>query len=165
MTVYAQAFVNNGVGGTPGAISAPGRSGNGGAGAPGGTGSGGGGHGEGGAGSGGNATAGTDGANGTAGKAGTPGNPGNDGQLGTPGTAGQSGTPGTITGASFTPPFGPAQLAAGHFQIQINGPPGAPYVIQGSTNLLNWTSLSTNLAPFTFSDPATKPFRFYRISH
>ena len=48
--------------------------------------------------------------------------------------------------------FAPAapQLAAftdpqGHFILQLQGQPGAPYVIQTSSNLSNWVSISTNL--------------------
>ncbi len=33
---------------------------------------------------------------------------------------------------------------AGHFILQLQGQPGTPYVIQASTNLMNWTPISTN---------------------
>ncbi|HZM02770.1 MAG TPA: hypothetical protein VFC44_07075 [Candidatus Saccharimonadales bacterium] len=38
------------------------------------------------------------------------------------------------------------------------------YIIETSTNLVNWRSLQTNFAPFTFVDTnaASSPFRFYR---
>jgi len=33
----------------------------------------------------------------------------------------------------------------GQAHLLVQGQPGAPYVIQSSTNLANWTSLATNL--------------------
>ena len=38
------------------------------------------------------------------------------------------------------------------------------YVLQGSTDFLNWTPLETNLSPFTFTETNfnTYPYRFYR---
>jgi hypothetical protein len=38
------------------------------------------------------------------------------------------------------------------FQFQIAGVPGANYAVQASTNLVDWLSLITNTAPFTFTD-------------
>jgi uncharacterized repeat protein (TIGR03806 family) len=54
------------------------------------------------------------------------------------------------------------------FQLGFFGTPGSNYVLQASTNLLDWTPLSTNLAPtnlFNLYDPnATNfPYRFYRV--
>jgi mono/diheme cytochrome c family protein len=64
--------------------------------------------------------------------------------------------------------FAPGFLANGTFQMQYWGPAGQTYVLQGSSDLINWTPLSTNVpaaAPFTLVDPAaaTAPCRFYRI--
>jgi hypothetical protein len=53
------------------------------------------------------------------------------------------------------------------FQVQASGMPGQWYVLQGTTNLLNWVSLATNMAPanfFILVDPGASNFprRFYR---
>jgi hypothetical protein len=52
----------------------------------------------------------------------------------------------------------------GQFAFQVGGVSGAKYVVQGSTDLKNWTSLQTNTAPFTFADANTASFnqRYYR---
>ena len=42
----------------------------------------------------------------------------------------------------------------GLFNIQLNGVTNVNYVLQCSTNLVNWTSLSTNLSPPLLSDPS-----------
>ncbi|MBI4658420.1 MAG: hypothetical protein HY735_06175 [Verrucomicrobia bacterium] len=63
----------------------------------------------------------------------------------------------------------PTVLPNGNFQFQISGPAGARLVIQASTDLKEWTSITTN-APFngefTFTDPRSLQAgrRFYRIS-
>lgn len=52
----------------------------------------------------------------------------------------------------------------GSCQMDVAGVPGYDYVIQASTNLLNWISLQTNSSPFTFVDTHASqyPHRFYR---
>ena len=42
--------------------------------------------------------------------------------------------------------------------------PGNPYVVQASTNLVDWVPIQTNTAPFTFVDANASKFRqrFYR---
>ena len=52
----------------------------------------------------------------------------------------------------------------GQFQLQVAGLPGYNYVVQASTNLVNWLSLQTNPAPFLFVDTGSGnyPCRFYR---
>ena len=57
--------------------------------------------------------------------------------------------------------------ANGQFQIQLQGPAGKTYVFQSSTNLIDWVSLSTNVAPgglIQFVDPVSTnyPYQFYR---
>ena len=66
---------------------------------------------------------------------------------------------------------GPAILSGafsgGQFHLTVTAPPDYVYVVQGSTNLTSWVSLSTNTNPtgtFTFIDttsPAPQS-RFYR---
>jgi uncharacterized repeat protein (TIGR03806 family) len=54
------------------------------------------------------------------------------------------------------------------FQMSLTGTTGSNYVLQASTNLMNWTPISTNLATtniFNIYDPAATGFskRFYRV--
>jgi uncharacterized repeat protein (TIGR03806 family) len=55
----------------------------------------------------------------------------------------------------------------GLFAMSLAGPAGSNYVLQVSTNLFQWTSLSTNTpatSPFTLTDPgAPGGNRFYRV--
>jgi uncharacterized repeat protein (TIGR01451 family) len=66
---------------------------------------------------------------------------------------------------------GPTSLsgyfAGGQFHLTVTAPPGFDYVVQGSTNLSFWVSLSTNsntTGTFTYTDTTTPvpPYRFYR---
>ena len=98
LIIYAQASVNNGLGGAPGAITAYGQGGDGGTGAPGGSGGGGGGHGAGGGGPGGAGPAGTDGTNAVAGATGIAGNTGDASAF----TAARSSGTGGINGKTLT---------------------------------------------------------------
>jgi uncharacterized repeat protein (TIGR03806 family) len=55
----------------------------------------------------------------------------------------------------------------GTFQLELSGPPGKTYILQGSTDFANWIPISTNVptsSPFTVVDPAAANFRyrFYR---
>jgi hypothetical protein len=56
--------------------------------------------------------------------------------------------------------------AGGSFSFTVSGNPGQAYVVQTSSNLQDWVSLSTNTAPFVFVDPAAAQFsqRFYRTA-
>ena len=54
--------------------------------------------------------------------------------------------------------------ASGKFALNVNGVAGYNYVVQASSNLLDWTAIETNTAPFTFVDVNAGQFsqRFYR---
>ena len=61
-----------------------------------------------------------------------------------------------------------AAYSNGQFSMTINGETGPDYIIQVSTNLVEWQSLSTNSSPnvpFLFTDPnaAALPVKFYRV--
>jgi autotransporter-associated beta strand protein len=73
---------------------------------------------------------------------------------------------------SVNPVVQPAASAAaysnGQFSMTINGETGPDYIIQVSTNLVDWQSLSTNSSPtlpflFTDTNTAALPAQFYRI--
>ncbi len=56
----------------------------------------------------------------------------------------------------------PGTNGASIFAVTNNG----LYVVQASTNLAQanaWTPISTNTAPFTFTNPVPGPGRFYRL--
>lgn len=60
----------------------------------------------------------------------------------------------------------PAAPINGQFSFGISGVPGYSYVIQSSTNLVEWIPLQTNIAPFTFTDTnAGNPSEFYRAHY
>ena len=61
-------------------------------------------------------------------------------------------------------PLTPAVQAGGQFGFNISGAVGTIYIVQASTDLVNWTSIQTNLAPFTFVDASVAGFkqRFFR---
>jgi hypothetical protein len=73
----------------------------------------------------------------------------------------------SVVGSTATIITNATRLANGHFQFSLGGPNASSVIIQGSTNLLDWTSLQTN-TPFTgpllFDDPQAVgyPVRFYR---
>jgi len=60
------------------------------------------------------------------------------------------------------------EFSGGAFQMTFAGPIGSNYILQVSTNLTQWTSISTNspvTSPFTLSDPGAlgATSRFYRV--
>jgi hypothetical protein len=61
-----------------------------------------------------------------------------------------------------------AAPVGGQLSLSVSGKPGTRYVLEHSTNLLNWSALVTNTVPltgppmFTNSVPATALNRFYR---
>ena len=52
----------------------------------------------------------------------------------------------------------------GQFSLTVKGVTGYTYVVQVSANLVNWSSVLTNIAPFIFVDTNASQFnqRFYR---
>jgi hypothetical protein len=52
----------------------------------------------------------------------------------------------------------------GVYAFEVTGEAGFKYVVEASTNLVNWDPVLTNTAPFTFVDPLASQFnqRFYR---
>lgn len=62
----------------------------------------------------------------------------------------------------------PLVSAAGKgFSFAITGTAGTQYVVQGSTDLVHWVALQTNVAPFNFTDSNSSQFprRFYRTAY
>jgi Divergent InlB B-repeat domain/Bacterial Ig domain len=57
-----------------------------------------------------------------------------------------------------------AAYADGQYAFQVSGASGYKYLVQASTDLVNWVSIQTNTAPFTFVDTNAGQFdqRFYR---
>jgi hypothetical protein len=61
----------------------------------------------------------------------------------------------------------PRMASGGRFAFSVTGSAPRGFVLQASTNLLSWSSLSTNLlsggrADFTNSDPSGFRRRYYR---
>ncbi|HEV2437361.1 MAG TPA: hypothetical protein VG077_15325 [Verrucomicrobiae bacterium] len=59
-------------------------------------------------------------------------------------------------------------MTNGTMQLQLSGLAGESYLVQASTNLLDWVPLGTNMpvaTPFYLADPAATnvPVRFYRV--
>lgn len=54
--------------------------------------------------------------------------------------------------------------AAGKFSLNVNGANGYKFVVQASTDLINWVNVNTNTSPFTFVDEQSTQFdkRYYR---
>jgi hypothetical protein len=60
--------------------------------------------------------------------------------------------------------LGSATYANGRYAFVVSGASGYKYVVQASTDLVNWVSIQTNSAPFTFVDTDVGQFsrQFYR---
>jgi fibronectin type 3 domain-containing protein len=73
--------------------------------------------------------------------------------------------------AAYTVPVTPVSLGSTscvgkQFSFNVPGVAGYHYVVQSSTNLVNWVSVLTNTAPFTFTDTnASAAKRFYRTCY
>ena len=78
---------------------------------------------------------------------------------GTVGSTSSSSEAATLTSAVTSP--------AGQFGFTVSGVSSGQYVVQASTDLVNWVSLQTNIAPFNFVDPNARQFsrRFYRTAY
>jgi hypothetical protein len=65
--------------------------------------------------------------------------------------------------------LGPPQIVAGGTQVQFSvaGVPGFKYAVEGSTDLIYWSPISTNTSPFIFSDAifSGDGQRFYRSAY
>lgn len=59
----------------------------------------------------------------------------------------------------------PVSCTNGQYSFTVLGAPGSPYIVQASTDLVHWTTLLTNTAPFTVVDTNVGMFiqRFYRV--
>jgi uncharacterized repeat protein (TIGR01451 family) len=76
----------------------------------------------------------------------------------------------TVTVLNAAPFFLEATNVANNLRLTLEGSAGQSYIIQVSTNLVSWTSVSTNLAVspglFTFTNNLTNvPALFYRALH
>ena len=80
----------------------------------------------------------------------------------------------SMTARAAISPFGPAAILSAptctadhHFQFNVLGQPGLPYVVQAAEtqNSTNWISIHTNTAPFIFVDPnpVSGPRRLFRV--
>ena len=60
--------------------------------------------------------------------------------------------------------LGSAAYANDQYAFVVSGAAGYKYIVQASTDLVNWVSLQTNTAPFAFVDTNAGQFsqRFYR---
>jgi hypothetical protein len=69
-----------------------------------------------------------------------------------------------IDPTTIQPTLTQSAYAAGQFSFNVSGAVNQQYVVQASTNLVDWVSVQTNTAPFTFVDANAGQFsqRFYR---
>ena len=68
------------------------------------------------------------------------------------------------TGVATPAKLTPAAHVSGQFALNVTGASGAKYIVQASTNMVNWAPVQTNTAPFTFTDTKAGQFsqRFFR---
>ncbi|MGA2787467.1 MAG: Ig-like domain-containing protein [Verrucomicrobiota bacterium] len=79
-------------------------------------------------------------------------------------TADNPNGPGMTDPAKFATTLSPVAHVNGQFALNVAGASGHQYVIEASTDLVNWIPVQTNTAPFIFVDPDAGRFpqRFYR---
>ena len=72
----------------------------------------------------------------------------------------------TTNAPAAAPALTLASLTGNQFQFTLTGTTGTNYVVQATTNLAApvWLSLTTNAAPFRFTEPSPGlfPQRYYR---
>jgi hypothetical protein len=70
----------------------------------------------------------------------------------------------TLTVNPTTSTLAPAAHVSGQYALTVAGVTGLKFVVQASTNLINWVPVQTNTAPFTFVDVNAAKYRqrFYR---
>lgn len=73
--------------------------------------------------------------------------------------------PGSSAMTKNVPALTSADLSGGKFEFNVSGTTGSVFVVQTSTNLIDWIPVQTNAAKFTFTDTNTAGFkqRFYRV--
>jgi hypothetical protein len=62
--------------------------------------------------------------------------------------------------------LGLARLTNGFWKLNVTGPAGPDYSIQGASNLVNWTTLTVSNSatlPFIWIDGNNVPAWFYRV--
>jgi hypothetical protein len=71
--------------------------------------------------------------------------------------------------STVSPATTPAVLTSaaqinGQFSFTVSGVPGSQYIVEASTNLVDWSEVATNLSPFTFTATNTAQFnqQFFR---
>jgi hypothetical protein len=69
-----------------------------------------------------------------------------------------------LTVPPTSPTLTPASYASGQFAFNVSGVTNYQCIVQASTNMVDWVSVQTNTAPFTFVDANASQFqhRFYR---
>ena len=74
----------------------------------------------------------------------------------------------TVAAPANTSLSAPVITSKTNFNFQLSGPAGSNYVLQVSTNLLNWSSVSTSAIPVSGNLSLTNAItnynrRFYRV--
>jgi hypothetical protein len=72
-----------------------------------------------------------------------------------------------VVAVDETPILSQLEFANEQFSLSVDGATGRPYVVEASSNLLDWAALNTNASPFTNVDAETGNFeyRFYRARY